>query len=150
MGLAILLGAAMSERRVLLLNLGFIVGFATFAFTWPLSAGRPTLVQVAAIALAILAELAAFYFLLPLFAAQGARATTIASLAIVGAHFLIMTPGFGWPIALLSVLATINALAGGAWPGYSLNALWAIDGALKLSAGVLMYFSHLLPAWPKV
>jgi hypothetical protein len=79
----------------------------------------------------------------------GAAFRASALLAIVGLHFALMAPAFGWPIVLLAALATVNALWGAWLPTYSLTVLWALDGVLKLSAGVVMLFSNLIPAWPR-
>jgi NO-binding membrane sensor protein with MHYT domain len=151
MGVAIFVGAIFAQKRFTLVNIGFGVGFGTFAFTGPLAApyGSPATLQWASVVIAIIAQIAALRFVLPRFSPRGERAATIATLAIVGLHFALMAPAFGWPIVLLAALATVNALWGAWLPTYSLTVLWALDGVLKLSAGVVMLFSNLIPAWPR-
>lgn len=59
-------------------------------------------------------------------------------LFIVGAHFLVLGPSHGPICALLAVLCMANALIGLRLSTVDLRVFWAIDGVLKLAAGVAM------------
>jgi hypothetical protein len=58
-------------------------------------------------------------------------------LFIVGAHFLILGFSHGPICALLAVVCMVNALIG-LRSAVDLRVFWAIDGALKIAAGVWM------------
>ena len=59
-------------------------------------------------------------------------------LFIVGAHFLILGPSHGPICAALAVACMANALIGLTLPNVDLRVFWAIDGLLKVAAGVTM------------
>ena len=59
-------------------------------------------------------------------------------LFIVGAHFLILGPSHGPICAALAVACMGNALIGLRLPKVALRVFWAIDGLLKVAAGITM------------
>ena len=59
-------------------------------------------------------------------------------LFIVGAHFLVLGPSHGPICALLALLCMGNALLGLRLKNIDFRVFWAIDGVLKLGAGVAM------------
>ena len=65
----------------------------------------------------------------------------LATLAIVGAHFLVMVPTFGAPILVLALLCIANA--GVAWraPAYPVSIAWFVDGVFKIGAGLAMWLA---------
>jgi hypothetical protein len=143
-GVCVALGAFVPRLRMTLVWIGLAIGVLAIS----LGAGRylrglppPTILQVAFFAVAIVAEAVAFRVLLPRLRPLGERAATCGTLAIVGTHFLIMIPAFGWPIALLGVLCLVNS--GAAWriSAYSLPAAWFIDGLLKMAVGSAMWLA---------
>ena len=73
---------------------------------------------------------------------------TIAVLAVVGSHFVLMAPAFGPLIGLLGMLTLGNALVGARFQNYSLQIVWAMDGFLKFALGAAMFFGQLLPCLP--
>lgn len=144
-GIAIMLGALRFRARYLILGLGAAAGgLALAVLAVPLSApyGPPSAFQIATLATAITLEILAFVVLMPRTARRGERAMIATILAIVGAHFLIMTPAFGPLIFALGVANLINALIGARWSGYPLPAFWAADGVLKAAFGVAMYLTR--------
>jgi hypothetical protein len=144
-GAAIAAGALWYKRRYVILALGAVVGSVALAvLAAPLSSpyGPPSLLQLSALSLAVLFEAAALFILVPRAARRGERALTVTILAIVGAHFLIMTPAFGPLIFVLGAANLINALIGARLVAYPAPALWVVDGVLKAAVGVAMYASH--------
>lgn len=149
-GIAILLGAVQFKWRNLLLGAGAMLATAmTIAGAAHLAApyGAPTRLQIWSLVVAVLLEMGVSTWAIRHFAPHGSRAVTMAVLAIVGAHFVIMAPAFGPLIVLLSAVTVGNALAGACLPRYSLRMLWAVDGALKLGVGVLMFEGQFLPCF---
>ena len=59
-------------------------------------------------------------------------------LFIVGAHFLVLGASHGPICAVLAVACMINALIGLRFPAVDLRVFWAVDGVLKIAAGVAM------------
>src|SRR5690348_185073 len=105
-GICVALGAFLSRRRMMLVWSGFILGILAISLGGAhffKGLPPPTILQVASFAAAIAAEVVAFRLVLPRVRAYGERTATVATLAIVGAHFIIMIPAFGWPIAALAL-----------------------------------------------
>lgn len=143
-GICVALGAFFPPRRMTLVWIGFILGIVAISTGGAIffrGLPAPTVLQIASFAAAIVAEVVAFRFLLPRVQARGERMTTLATLAIIGAHFIIMIPAFGWPIAVLALLCLLNA--GAAWRGaaYPLSAAWFIDGLFKVVIGCAMWLA---------
>jgi hypothetical protein len=150
-GVAILMGALQFRWRNLLLGAGAALAAAVTTATAAYLAapyGAPTYLQIGSLIVAVLLEIGALIWAIRRFAPQGPRAVTIAVLAIVGAHFVLMAPAFGPLIALLGAITVANALAGVRFTTYSLRALWAADGALKLGFGAAMFVGQLVPGFP--
>lgn len=144
-GVAIVLGALRFRSRYLLLGLGAAAASAALVFlAVPLSApyGPPSPVQLWSLTLAVAIEVVAFIVIMPIAARRGQRAMTVAILAIVGGHFLIMTPAFGPLIFVLGAANLANAFAGARISGYATPALWGVDGALKAAAGIAMLLAR--------
>lgn len=144
-GAAILLGAVWEKPRYALLALGGVAGSIALALlAIPLSVpyGPPTMPQLYAIAAAVVFEVLAIALIVPRAARHGQRAMTIAILAIVGAHFLIMTPAFGPLIFALGVANVLNAVSAAFVRTYPMRMLWAVDGVLKIAFGAAMFLAH--------
>ena len=147
-GAAILIGALRLRWRNPLLGAGAALATAATILTAAhLTApyGIPTRFQIGSLVFAVLLEGVALAWAIRRFSRRGERAMTIAVLAIVGAHFLLMAPAFGPLIFLLGMLTLGNALAGARFQNYSLQTLWAMDGFFKLALGGAMFYGHLLP-----
>ena len=140
MGAFVLLGSAVPKARMSLVYLG--LGAATLAliFSGRLAAGvpPPTKWQVGWLIAAIIVEFLAFATLMPRVRAQGYRAVLVLTLAIVGAHFLIMLPAFGPFIAIVGALCVANAAAAWRWSHYRIEIAWLVDGLVKLAGGLLL------------
>ncbi|HEY7977523.1 MAG TPA: DUF6609 family protein [Rhizomicrobium sp.] len=139
-GAAILLGALIRPLRMTLVWIGLALGIAAIVLGGKYLRGLPppTMVQIAFFAAAIIAEVIAFRLIMPRVRPFGERPVLVASLAIVGAHFLIMIPTFGVPIFALGLLCLANA--GAAWraPSYPISAAWFVDGVFKMGIGLAM------------
>lgn len=140
MGVFVLAGSAMPRLRMTLVYVG--LGAATIALmlSGRLAAGLPppTKLQIGSLVVAIVVEFLAFLTLMPRIRKRGQRAVLVSTLAIVGAHFLIMFPAFGSWIALVGTLCVANAAATWRWPDYRTEKAWLIDGLIKLSGGLLL------------
>jgi hypothetical protein len=146
-GLSVILGAARFRARNAILGVGAVVATIATALLAPRLAGAPTAFQVGSLVVAVSIEGAALFWAIRRYVPRGERAMSIAILAVVGIHFMLMAPAFGPIIVLLGLLATANALAGARWERYSLQRLWLVDGVLKAAAGAAMLAGHLLPCW---
>ncbi len=147
-GAAIMLGGARFRNRYAILAAGATAATLALAFVaLPLSTafGPPSSFQLASIAVAVLLEFAAIAWAVPRSASRGDRRLTTIILAIVGAHFIVMTPAFGPIIGLLGCANIANAWLGERRPGYRLARLWATDGALKATAGLIMLCGPSVP-----
>ena len=69
---------------------------------------------------------------------KGERAVVAATMGIVGLHFLIMIPAFGFLIGLMGVACTLNATAFVTLSRYPTDVAWFMDGFLKLTLGLAM------------
>lgn len=141
-GIAILVGSLIlpSMAGNLLLG-GFAVGAvaltAVAIIGRKLGLPRPTNFQLIAIWIPIAAEMAIFFLILPHFVLDQ-RGSTIAVIAVVGAHFLPMVVSVG-PLILWLGLACIGvAILGALVQQIPATTLTAIDGALKLAFGLSM------------
>jgi hypothetical protein len=111
-----------------------------------LSAGLPppSLLALASLGVAVALELLAFVLVMP--RVRGEAQAAYASLAIVGAHFLLMSPAFGPGVFVLGLLCLANASIGMMNGAVPVSAIWAADGLLKMATGFLLlrtspYFS---------
>jgi|GEM_PF-1785264 hypothetical protein len=139
-GVFILLGAVAPRQRMMLTYIGFGAGTLALILGGRLAVGlpRPTTIQVGSLALAIVLEIIAFVVAMPRLRPRGERAVMIATLAIVGIHFIVMTPAFGPLVGVLGILCAINAAVVWRRPSYQLSVAWTIDGLMKLGAGALL------------
>jgi hypothetical protein len=140
-GMAILLGALRFRSRNVVLAIGgalAVVVTAVLAPSLTARAGVPTLEQVVWLAAAVTAEIVLLALLVRRAWPRGERAVVLTILAIVAIHLLPMAPAFGPPMIPLGLLCGVNALLAVRLSDYSLRAVWAIDGALKLAVGALL------------
>lgn len=98
----------------------------------------PTLIQLASLAVAVAAEVAAFVVLMPRLYRAGERAVVTGTLAIVGGHFVLMLPALGPMIAAMGVLCIANAVLLWLSARYPLRIGWTADGVIKFSFGLVM------------
>ncbi len=133
-------GAAVPRLRTASVWIGLGLGIvAVTAFAGRLvPAVAPTTLQIGALVTAIVVEFAAFPLVMPRVRPRGERAVAVATLAIVGAHFLIMEPALGALAGVLGLACMANAGALARVPGYGVRAAWAVDGGLKVAFGVAM------------
>jgi len=139
-GIGVALGAFFPRMKMALVWGGMAAGVLCIVLGRRFYEGLPPpgAIQVAFFAAAIAAEAVAFRLVIPRVRALGERPLTICTLLIVGAHFLIMIPAFGLPIAVLAILCLANVGAGFVLRGYQLPRMWFIDGLFKIGVGGLM------------
>jgi hypothetical protein len=139
-GVFVLLGSAIPRLRMTFVSVG--AGAATFALVLSgrLAVGLPlpTRLQVGSLVAAIIVEFVAFLTLMPRIRVRGQRAVLSSTLAIVGAHFLIMLPAFGSVIALIGTLCVANAAAVWRWTHYRTDIAWLVDGLVKFGGGLIL------------
>jgi hypothetical protein len=140
MGVFVLAGSALPRLRMTLVYAGAGAAILALIFSGRLAVGLPpaTELQVASLIVAIIVEFIAFAILMPRVRVYGQRAVLAATLAIVGAHFLIMLPALGSLIALVGILCVANAVAAWRRTDYRTDIAWLIDGLLKLGGGLLL------------
>jgi hypothetical protein len=140
MGLFVLLGSFSRKARMTLTYIGLGVGTVALMLGGRLAVGlpRPTFFQIGALIVAIVLEVIAFIVVMPRTRPRGERAVLVATLAIVGLHFIVMLPAFGPLVALLGVLCATNALVAWKRPSYPESAAWFADGMLKLAFGAML------------
>ncbi len=141
-GAAIVAGFFWPRSRMALLALGAALAAivtALSAATLTALYGAPTIAQVAWPVVAVAVEVVALMIVIRHFAERGERALLVAILVVVGLHFLPMAPAFGPLAAVLGVACTANALFAVHLSNYPLQAVWAVDGGLKVVLGALMW-----------
>ncbi len=139
-GIFILLGAFVPRIRLTLTYIGFAVGTIALVLGGRLAVGlpHPTATQVGALVLAIALEVIAFGVIIPRVRERGERALIVATLAIVGCHFIVMLPAFGPLIGALGALCALNAALLSKRADYRIEVAWLINGAMKLAVGALL------------
>lgn len=142
-GLCIMAGALFPDAKSSLVNIGFIVGGMTFTYSWKLAQQLPhmTRTQIASVIIAILAEVIVFYEATDTLKSLGERRYLISVLALVAAHFFIMSPAYGLAAVALAIVGSVNAAIAWVEPRYATEAIWFVDGALKALIGVTMVLS---------
>jgi hypothetical protein len=148
-GVGLVLGGIVPRRRTLLLasSGGFAVTtLVLFAGRITAPYGVPTPLQVWSLVASVAFEVVALSLVIRLFRARGERTLYFLVFLVVGAHFVPMAPAFGPVVALLGVLAMLNALVGLRSSAHSLRALFLVDGALKAAAGGLLWL--VVPEFP--
>ena len=141
-GVGIVFGALFPNKRDFSLFCSFLVATAALViFGGSLMApfGNPRPLQIWFLFGSIALEIVLFRFGLPRYRRAGERSARLASLFIVGLHFLPMAVAFG-PMCLTLGVVLCLCSGAGLWlkPGLSLNGLWAADGLLKLAFGLSM------------
>ena len=141
-GVGMVSGAVFPNKRDFSLFCAFVVAtVALVLFGGRLMApfGNPTRLQLWFLFGSIALEIALFRFAWPRYRRAGERSGRLASLFIVGLHFLPMAVAFGPTCLTLGLLLCLCSGAG-LWlrPDLSLNALWAADGLLKIAFGSAM------------
>ncbi len=140
-GVAIVLGAIRFRSRNTFLAVGGALATIVTALLAPsltARAGVPTLGPILWLAAAVGAEVVLLAVLIRRAMPHGQRAVVLTIFAIVALHFLPMAPAFGPPMILLGTLCALNVLLARRFTEYSLPAVWAVDGALKLAVGALL------------
>ena len=143
-GLGIVIGAFGDRRfRLVLLIIGASLGVAVMAVggaTKVIFAGLPypAIWQWVVLGLAFAVEMLLVNVVLRKVPDVTSRPFWMWILFIVGAHFLILGPSHGPICAALAVACMGNALIGLRLPKVDLRVFWAIDGLLKVAAGVTM------------
>lgn len=142
MGAGVVLGAIFPNKRRSLLILGAAVAtFALILLAARLAAplGAPTRIQFWFLFGSIVAEAILVRIAVALYRQAGERSLLLAILFAVALHFLPMTVAFG-PICGVMGLTLCVCAGFGLWlmPGVRLNALWALDGLVKMAFGAIM------------
>jgi hypothetical protein len=141
-GAGMVLGALFPNKRDSLLICGFVLATAALViFGGRVMArfGTPTRLQFGFLFGSIVLEIVLFRFGGPKYRRAGERSARLASLFIVGLHFLPMAVALG-PMCLTLGVVLCLCSGAGLWfkPGLSLNGLWATDGLLKIAFGSVM------------
>ena len=141
-GVGIVFGALVPNKRDLTLFCAFVVATAALViFGGRLMApfGKPTGLQLWFLLGSIALEILLFRFGLARYRKAGERSKRLASLFIVGVHFLPMAVAFG-PMCLTLGVVLCLCSGAGLWlrPGLPLNGLWTADGLLKIAFGSVM------------
>jgi hypothetical protein len=147
-GASVMLGALVFRARYAIFGIGAaIAGTLTALYAAPLAApyGKPRLVEIAFLTAAVVLEMVILATVLRRSSAYDDRHTMLTILTIVGGHFVLMAPAFGPIVMWLAGASVLNTFLALVWRGYSSTLVWAVDGALKLVAGALMFYGHKLP-----
>ena len=139
-GLFVVAGGLLG-RQIAFLIAGFVAaGVAMGLFAPRLSApfGQPATYQVAALIFAVILEAFMISVVRRRLRGGDQRTLIIAILTVVALHFFIMIPAFGWGMLWLSVACIVNVGAAKSIPAYPTNALWTVDGALKVLFGAII------------
>jgi hypothetical protein len=139
-GAFLILGARLPAIRTKLTYVGFAAGTLALFLGGRLASGLPApgRVQILSLILAIVVEIALFITLIPRVRRYGERTVLVTTLAIVGVHFLIMLPAFGYLIVVLGSLCFVNAMIAWRKYTYSIGTAWFLDGGMKLAVGILL------------
>jgi hypothetical protein len=141
-GTAIVIGGFVPRRAWILFSAGAALGtlaalFAGLSVLRP--PGRPALVQVVSLVVAILVEIVGIVLVNSKLRARGERTLVLATLLVVGIHFLLMAPAFGPWIVLLGACSIGNAVVGlRSAPTRPWALFWAVDGGLKVAVGSVL------------
>ena len=142
-GTAIVVGGILPRRAWVLLSSGAILGVvaavvAGLSFLRP--PGRPALVQVVSLVIAIVVEIVGIVLVNSTLRSKGEPTLVLATLLVVGVHFLLMAPAFGPLIVLLGTCSIGNAIAGlRLAPSRPWALFWTVDGGLKVAVGSVMW-----------
>ena len=141
-GVGTLSGALFPNKRDFLLICSFVVATAALIqFGGRLMApfGNPTRLQLWFLFGSIALEIVLFSFAMPHYRRAGERSARLATLFIVGIHFLPMAVAFG-PMCFIMGVVLCLCSGAGLWlePSLSLNGLWPADGLIKIGFGLIM------------
>jgi hypothetical protein len=139
-GVFLIVGAPLSAIRTKLTYVGFAAGTLALFLGGRLASGlpAPSRVQILSLVFAIVVEIALFISLMPRIRRYGERTVLVTTLAIVGVHFFLMLPAFGYWIVVLGSLCLVNAMLAWRKYSYSIGAAWFLDGVMKLAVGILL------------
>jgi hypothetical protein len=139
-GVFLILGALLPAIRMKLTYTGFAAGTLALFLGGRLAIGlpAPSKAQILSLVVAIGVEIALFIILMPRIRRHGERSVLVTTLAIVGVHFLIMLPAFGYLIIVLGSLCLVNAMIAWHKYTYSIGTAWFLDGVMKLAVGILL------------
>ena len=144
-GFTILAGALLPRKRRLLLMFGFVTGTVMIVlFSAPLAAplGNPTPVRFWFLFGAIGLEIVLIRFANACYSQAGERSRTLATLFVVGLHFLPMAVALGPMCFVLGlVLCTWSGVGLGLRLNLPLDLFWGVDGVFKIAFGALMFFA---------
>ncbi len=122
----------------------FIIGtglaIMSLMFAKALTNGKPTRIQIIALAIAIILEIVLIITMvnvLPSDITASARLMWI--LIIAGVHFLPMAISFGPRFGVVGVLCIVNASAGLILGGVPIEIFLLADGALKVGFGIWLF-----------
>jgi hypothetical protein len=140
-GIGVVIGALFPNKRDFLLICAFVAATAALVlFGGRLMVfGNPTRFQLWFLFGSIALEIVLLRFAIARYRRADERSARLATLFVVGAHFLPMAVAFG-PLCLLLGIVLCFCSGAGLWlkPGLSLNGLWATDGLLKIVFGLAM------------
>ena len=143
-GLGIAIGSLRGPKwRLVWLTIGFYLGIGAMAaggITKLIFDGLPypAVWQWVVLGLAFAVEAVLVIIVLRRVKDRSSREFWLWILFIVGAHFLVLGPSHGPICALLALLCMGNALLGLRLKTVDLRVFWAVDGVLKLVAGLSM------------
>ena len=133
-----IIGGVLFNDVVLLVGAGLAI--VSFVFAKALSFGKPTRIQILALAIAIVLELVLIILMgriLPPGTEESVRLMVV--LIIVGLHFLPMAISFGPRLFGLGALCILNVSAGLFLTSVAAELFLLLDGALKIAFGVWLF-----------
>lgn len=137
-GAGIVIDVALSGAFIV----GTVFAIISLMFAKVLSFGKPTRIQIVALAFAIILEIVLLIIMvnvLPAGIAVPVRLMWV--LMIVGVHFLPMAVCFGPRFAIVGVLCIVNGLAGLILSNVSSDLFLLVDGILKVGFGLWLFKS---------
>lgn len=119
---------------------GTVLALVSLLFAKVLSFGKPTPIQIIALAVAILLEIVLLIIMVNVLPADStAKIRTMWVLMIVGIHFLPMAICFGPRLAIVGLLCIVNGLIGLVLNNVSSDLFLLVDGALKVGFGLWLF-----------
>jgi len=122
--------------------IGTVSAIISLMFAKVFSFGKPTRIQIIALALAIVLEIVLLIIMVNVVPADVAVPVRLMwVLTIVGVHFLPMAVCFGPRFAIVGILCIVNGLIGLIVSNVSSDLFLLVDGALKLGFGLWLFKS---------
>jgi hypothetical protein len=118
-----------------------VLGIAKLAFA---GVGHPAVWQWVVLGCAFLVEALLVSVVVRRIPDTGSRRFWLWMLIAVGAHFLILLPSHGAICGGLALVCIANASLGLRLTGVDVRVFWAVDGVLKIAAGVAMVLISLV------